>query len=126
MFDFRVAQFVLRDPEAIKQIAVKDFDHFEDHRTFTDEKTDKLFGNSLFFMKGEKWRAMRATLSPAFTGSKMRQMFELVAECTDDVVKHFLNKVKSGEKINIEMKDFFTRYTNGFVLSLSFRIKLLC
>ncbi|XP_055306358.1 uncharacterized protein LOC129570685 [Sitodiplosis mosellana] len=124
MFDFRVPQYILRDPEAIKKIGVKDFDSFEDHRTFTDEKTDKLFGNSLFFMKGEKWRQMRATLSPAFTGSKMRQMFELVTECTDDVVKHFLNKVQKGEKINIEMKDFFTRYTNDVIASCAFGLKI--
>lgn len=45
MFDFRVPQYFIRDPEAIKQIAVKDFDHFEDHRPFTDEKTDRLWGN---------------------------------------------------------------------------------
>lgn len=62
MFDFRVPRYVIREPEGIKQIAIKDFDHFEDHATFTDEKTDSLFGNNLFFMKGERWRQMRATL----------------------------------------------------------------
>lgn len=52
MFDFRVPQYVVRSPELIKLIGVKDFDYFEDHRSFTDEKTDKLWGNSLFLMKG--------------------------------------------------------------------------
>ncbi|KAG4072707.1 hypothetical protein HA402_001819 [Bradysia odoriphaga] len=124
LFDFRVPQYVVRDPETIKQITVKGFDHFEDHKTFTDEKTDRLFGNALFFLKGEKWRQMRATLSPAFTGSKMRQMFELIAECTDGVVEHFLKKVKCGEKINLEMKDFFTRYANDVIASCAFGLKV--
>lgn len=62
MFDFRMPQFILRSPEAIKQIAVKHFDNFEDHQSFQDDTMDKLWGNVLFFLKGEKWRQMRATL----------------------------------------------------------------
>lgn len=61
-FDFRVPQYVVRDPETIKRLAIKDFDHFEDHRGFIDESLDKMFGNMLFAMNGEKWRQMRATL----------------------------------------------------------------
>ncbi|XP_055312523.1 probable cytochrome P450 9f2 isoform X2 [Sitodiplosis mosellana] len=124
MFDFRVPQFVVRNPETIKKIGIKEFDFFEDHRAFTDEKTDKLWGNSLFIMKGEKWRQMRATLSPAFTGSKMRQMFELVSECADDVVKHVLKRSATGETINVEMKEFFSRYTNDVIASCAFGIKV--
>lgn len=78
----------------------------------------------MLFMKGEKWRNMRSTLSPAFTGSKMRQMFGLVTECTDDVVKHFQKKAANGERINIEMKDFFRRYTNDVIATCAFGIKI--
>lgn len=124
MFDFRVPQYVVRDPETIKLITVKDFDHFEDHKTFTDEKTDRLFGNALIFLKGEKWRQMRATLSPAFTGSKMRQMFELIAECTDGVVEHYTKQAERGSKINVEMKDFCTRYANDVIASCAFGLKV--
>lgn len=68
----------VRDPELIKQLTIKDFDHFPDHFSIFDEEMDPLMANSLVMMKGQKWRDMRATLSPAFTGSKMRQMFVLV------------------------------------------------
>lgn len=74
MFDSRTPQYIVRDPEVIRKIGIKDFSHFEDHRVFTDEQTDELWGNNLLFMQGEKWRKMRTALSPAFTGSKMRQM----------------------------------------------------
>lgn len=123
-FDFSIRQYVVRDPETYKRIAIKDFDYFEDHRIFFDEKMDELWGNSLISLRGEKWRQMRATLSPAFTGSKMRQMFELISECADDIVKHFMGKVKSGEKLNIEMKDFFSRYTNDVIATCAFGIKV--
>lgn len=91
MFDFRAPTYYVRDPAVIKQLGVKDFDHFEDHRSFAQTDTDVMWGNSLFQMKGEKWRA---TLSPAFTGSKMRQMFDLVTDSAVDVVEHF--KLASG------------------------------
>lgn len=54
MFDFRAPQYVIRDPELFKQITIKDFDHFEDHRGFFDASSDNLWGNALNFMKGEK------------------------------------------------------------------------
>lgn len=123
-FDFRAPQYVVRDPKLFKQIYVKDFDHFEDHFVFFHESIDRLWGNALFSTEGEKWRQMRATLSPAFTGSKMRQMFELITECTDDVMKHFLNKIDNGEPVNVEMKDFFTRYTNDVIATCAFGLKI--
>lgn len=88
------------------------------------DDSDDLFANSLFLMRGQRWREMRATLSPSFTGSKMRLMFELVTECADDVMKHFQRKVENGEKINVEMKDFFARYTNDVIASCAFGIKI--
>lgn len=43
MFDFRKPFYFIRDPEIIKQLAVKDFDHFENHRSFIDADADLLF-----------------------------------------------------------------------------------
>lgn len=42
-FDFRKPIVVLRDPETIKQVVVKDFDHFEDHQNFIDEKASQRY-----------------------------------------------------------------------------------
>lgn len=108
----------------IKQIGVKDFDYFEDRRSFIDEKVDQLFGSSLVMLKGDKWRQMRATLSPAFTGSKMRQMFELIADCSQEIVACLQKQAKNGEKINWEMKDFFSKYANDVIATCAFGVKV--
>lgn len=123
-FDRRDPIFVIRDPELLKQLTVKDFDHFEDHRPHIDDKTDELFGNSLFFMKGEKWRDMRANLSPAFTGSKMRQMFELITEIADQFVEYLSAENEKGHRNNWEMKDLFSMYANDVIASTAFGIKI--
>lgn len=117
-------EYFVRDPEAFKIIAIKGFDHFEDRRGFFNEEVEDLWGKSLFSLKGEKWRHMRATLSPAFTGSKMRQMFDLITECSEGIVKHFMKRVENGEKIDVEMKDVFSRYTNDVIATCAFGIKI--
>lgn len=124
IFDFRKPMYVVRHPEAIKQMAIKDFDHFEDHRSFISAENDILFGNSLFMLKGSKWRDMRATLSPAFTGSKMRQMFDLVSECASDMSAYIVKQASKGERIQYEMKDLFSRYTNDVIASCAFGYKV--
>ncbi|KAJ6640760.1 putative cytochrome P450 9f2 [Pseudolycoriella hygida] len=120
LFDMRKPFFCVRDVDVLKQIGVKDFEYFEDHRSFVDEKADVMFGNSLISLKGSKWRDMRATLSPAFTGSKMRQMFELVVECAST----FKATASNSGSIDCEMKDLFTKYTNDVISSTAFGYKV--
>lgn len=69
--------FMIRAVKFIRRITIKDFDHFENHIGFIDSESDTLFGKSLFMLSEKNWRDMRSTLT-AFTGSKMRHMFELV------------------------------------------------
>ena len=43
----------MRDPKLIKQIAVKDFDHFVNHRKFvTEDIVDKLWNRNLVSLRG--------------------------------------------------------------------------
>lgn len=53
-FNFMRPIYVLRDPELYKQIAVKHFDSFVDHRFIIEPQMDSLVGNTLFLMRGEK------------------------------------------------------------------------
>jgi cytochrome P450 family 9 len=104
--------FVVTDPEIIKQITIKDFDSFVNHDKFFDESIDKLFGKSLFQTFDERWRSMRNSLSPIFTSAKMKMMFGILTDCAQEFIEHF--DKKSSEKIVVDVKDMFSRYTvNG-------------
>ncbi|KAL1397942.1 hypothetical protein pipiens_002461 [Culex pipiens pipiens] len=91
LFDTTQRIFVLRNPELIKKVAVKDFDYFVDRQPWigdgAKDYSDLIVSKMLLGMKDQKWRDMRATLSPAFTGSKMRAMFDLITEYTDRMVQ---------------------------------------
>lgn len=110
MFMFGTPTFIVRDPELIKQITIKDFDHFVNHDRNFDEKIDKMFGRALPSLFDEQWRIMRNSLSPIFTSSKMKMMFEMLSECAQDFTKH-CEKKSVGGKIVVDTKDVFARYT---------------
>ncbi|XP_053683470.1 probable cytochrome P450 9f2 [Sabethes cyaneus] len=130
-YDFMKPIFMLRDPEVIKKISVKDFDHFMDHSPIMTGSMDdaevngnSLFANSLFALRGQKWRDMRASLSPAFTGSKMRHMFELVAHCAQSMNGFFLAEAQAGKRLEYEMKDTFSRLGNDVIATVAFGIQV--
>uniref|UniRef100_A0A1B0CGD6 Cytochrome n=1 Tax=Lutzomyia longipalpis TaxID=7200 RepID=A0A1B0CGD6_LUTLO len=125
IYQLRQPLLMIRDPEIIKQVGVKDFDHFLDHRVNMDEDHEPLFGRNLFSLKGQRWRDMRATLSPAFTGSKMRTMFQLVSDCCNDALKYLDKEANNGRPVQVELKDFFTRVTNDVIATCAFGIKLI-
>ncbi|XP_017782414.1 PREDICTED: cytochrome P450 9e2-like [Nicrophorus vespilloides] len=113
---------IIREPELLKMVTVKDFDHFTDHRTFLPDNSDPLWNKNLFALKGDKWREMRATMSPAFTSSKMRAMFCLMNECAQQLEDYFHEESKKGQIVR-NMKDVFTRYANDVIATCAFGIK---
>ncbi|KAF2901267.1 hypothetical protein ILUMI_04920 [Ignelater luminosus] len=49
-----VPKLCIRDPELIKQIFVKDFDHFVDHTMFIPTDGDPVWEKSLFSLRGKR------------------------------------------------------------------------
>ncbi|XP_015177306.1 PREDICTED: cytochrome P450 9e2-like [Polistes dominula] len=113
---------MIRDPELIKTITVKSFDHFPNHRGFADEGLDILFKKNLFALKDDKWKEARTMLSPTFTLSKLKGMFKLMNECAIDFT-NYLSKMPTSEK-TLEMKNIFTRYTNDVIAACAFGITI--
>nr|QEL53085.1 cytochrome P450 CYP9A104 [Mythimna separata] len=118
--EFTMPVLLIRDPELIKSITVKDFDHFTDHREFFSEEADPLFAGSLLLMKGERWREMRTTLSPAFTASKMKLMLPLIVENSDNIIQY----LHDHQSEIIEVDDLMRRYTNDVIASAGFGLKI--
>ncbi|XP_055923100.1 probable cytochrome P450 9f2 isoform X2 [Eupeodes corollae] len=123
-FDNRTPVFLIRDPAIMKRITVKDFDHFINHRQTFDENDGGLFGNSLFVLKNDKWKDMRSTVSPVFTGNKMRQMFILINEVAKESIDFLKLKCENQNEIDFSIKDFLTKFTNDTIASAVFGLKV--
>lgn len=116
--------YVIRCPELYRKLAIKEFDSFEDHKFLLNPDVEPLFGNTVFLLRGQKWREMRATLSPAFTGSKMRLMFDFVRGSAEKMQTHLLGLMNAYEKnvatLPLEMSDVFSRYANDAIANCAY------
>ncbi|XP_014477687.1 PREDICTED: cytochrome P450 9e2-like [Dinoponera quadriceps] len=112
---------LLRDPELIKEVFVKNYESFLNRRGLA-EFNDPLFSNNLFSLRGQKWRDVRTLLSPAFTSSKIKIMFTLMSDCAIDFTKS-LSEI-SADKGDMDMKNVFSKYTNDVIATCAFGIKV--
>ncbi|XP_037941197.1 probable cytochrome P450 9f2 [Teleopsis dalmanni] len=127
IFDQRTPVCMLRDPELIKQVTVKEFDHFVNHRSIFNNDEGNLISSSLFSLRDAKWKDMRSTLSPVFTGSKMRQMYQLINQVAQDTAKYLKQETttcSSEGGIEIEFKDYCTCFTSDVIASAAFGLQV--
>ncbi|XP_014209184.1 cytochrome P450 9e2-like [Copidosoma floridanum] len=122
-FDFLRPLIVLRDPELIKAIGIKNFDNFADHNSYVDDTVDPLFGANLFNISGDKWKETRNLISPSFSSSKIKQMYQQVVECARNLNSYLAEQPKDALSM-IATKDLFTKYTNDVVATCAFGIKV--
>jgi cytochrome P450 family 6 len=123
IYAFSIPMFIVRDPDIIKTILVKDFPSFHDHGFFSDEEMEPLTGH-LFLLSGKRWRNLRVKLSPTFTSGKMKMMFQTFVECGHEL-GNILEKSASNEEV-IEIKDIFARYSTDIISSCAFGIQCNC
>ncbi|XP_055539818.1 probable cytochrome P450 9f2 [Wyeomyia smithii] len=123
MFQFRRPGYLLHDPELVKLITIKDFDHFTDHSNVVPIDVDPFLGRSLFFMEGQRWKTARSGLSPAFTGSKMRNMCSLLSKYANEATQRLV-KDAGGRKLEKEVREMFQKFGSDVTTSISFGIEV--
>lgn len=80
-------------------------------------------GKSMFLLKDQKWKDMRATLSPAFTGNKMRLTLDLVTECADEFCDSLKNEIED-KAVVCDANDLFTRFASDTIATTAFGLKI--
>ncbi|KAL9988756.1 hypothetical protein ACROYT_G003239 [Oculina patagonica] len=90
---------VISDPEMIKDILVKEFTSFSDRPNFFEQPEPLC--SMLTNAKKEKWKRIRNTLTPAFSGLKMKQMVPLMNGCCDNLIKKLGEVADKEESVNI-------------------------
>ncbi|CAG9811405.1 unnamed protein product [Chironomus riparius] len=111
VFSLSQRSFLVRDPEIVKKITIKDFDVFVNHDKNFNEDMDTMQGNILFSLTDDKWRNMRNILSPIFTSSKMKMMFGILSDCTNDFIEHNEEEMRKSGKVIMNCKESFSRFT---------------
>ncbi|EAT33065.1 AAEL014678-PA [Aedes aegypti] len=112
---------LVNDPQLAKDIMVKDFQHFHDRGPHVDEENDPLSGH-LFSLAGEKWKHLRAKLTPTFTSGRLKGMFQTLVD-TGEVLQEYIQKYAEGEDV-VEIREILARYNTDNIASVAFGIKI--
>lgn len=122
---FHMPTILIKDPEIIKNILVKDFDHFTDRLASSSVKSDPVGNANTFLMKNPAWKKTRSRLNHVFTIAKMKKMFHLTNELGIELNKlicsHKLDSTK--KSFVLEIKDVAVRYTTDNIASVAFGVQ---
>ncbi|KAI2474113.1 hypothetical protein C4B38_000193 [Diabrotica virgifera virgifera] len=119
LFNFPI--LIVKDPDLIKDITVRDFEHFQDHSSWLPENVDPIWSNNLFSLKGDKWKEMRLFFRVMFTSSKMKFMFNLMKDCAENFVTFF--EEKEDEIVEIDLKPAFRHFTCDVIATTVFGVR---
>ncbi|KFQ74500.1 Cytochrome P450 3A29, partial [Phaethon lepturus] len=120
IFDGRQPVLAVLDPILIKNILVK-----ECYTIFTNRRKFGLSGIlelGLHVAEDEKWKRIRAILSPTFTSGKLKEMFPIINHYGEILVKNIEKKAANDEFVT--MKDIFGAYSMDVVASTSFSVNI--
>ncbi|CAL1689645.1 unnamed protein product [Lasius platythorax] len=118
---------LVRNPDLIKQIMIKDFHVFSNHHFDGRSNADKLSNWSLFTIKNPEWRHLRTKMSPVFTSGKLKSLFLLMQESGEMMREHLRDQFANDSKIqSIPIKDTFYKYTTVVISSVAFGIRTNC
>lgn len=105
---------VICDLDLIKSVLIKDFNKLSDRGSFYNERDDPLSAN-LFNLPVDRWRGLRAKLSPSFSSGKLKSMTGIVSGLCDKLV----DKLNENPK-QVNIGNIFSRYTTDVIGNTAF------
>ncbi|KPJ08459.1 Cytochrome P450 9e2 [Papilio machaon] len=108
----------LIDPDLIKAVTTRDFEYFVD-RNSLETNEPRFLKRTLLNLKGSQWKAVRSSITPSFSSSRLKNMIPLIQQSSDQMVK-FLQQY---DKSDVEMKDLVGHLTLEVIGACAFGIK---
>lgn len=112
---------LIADVDILKQVLVKEFNKFTNHtRTSTTSPTKNL----MTMIEDDHWKHVRTTLTPTFSGNKLKQMMVHINRCADNLVKKMDDLHRKDEPL--ELYKYTSNYTMDVIAGTAFGIQLDC
>lgn len=98
---FHKPTLLLRDPEIIKQILIKDFNNFSDRNFAGSVQKDSIGMKNLFGLRNPQWKYLRSKITPTLTRLKLKQMFALMMKTGEPMLEYIkMQDTRNGVKVN--------------------------
>jgi cytochrome P450 len=95
---------IVADPELVKNIQIKDFNHFADRPHLSMKHgihPNPAMSVSIIRSQGKRWKEMRSVLTPTFSASKLKTMTPIIDDAINTLIEIIDKKAESGEEFNI-------------------------
>ncbi|XP_034477529.1 cytochrome P450 6g1-like [Drosophila innubila] len=124
IYVFNKPALVIREPELIKSVLIKDFNRFTNRYARCDPHGDVLGSNNLFLVRNPQWKEIRTKLTPVFTSGKLKAMYPLMQEICADLESH-LTKHNPGMNVPYisDIKSVCSRFTADSIATIAFGIR---
>ncbi|CAH1269819.1 cytochrome P450 3A43-like [Branchiostoma lanceolatum] len=106
------------DPEMLQDVFVKKFHSFTNRQTKDLLINVKPVGRMLTQLADEEWKSVRSTVSPAFSGGKLKQMAEPMNSCADLLIENMSKFARNGE--SFEIKELTGAFTMDVITRTAF------
>ncbi|XP_001604822.1 probable cytochrome P450 6a13 [Nasonia vitripennis] len=112
---------MVRDPELIKDVLIKDFSVFSYRGLPIASKAEPL-SQHLFLLEPKRWRPLRQKLSPTFTSGKLKDMFYLLRECAEHLGSFLEDFVEKNPVI--ECRELAGKFTTDVIGVCAFGLNM--
>uniref|UniRef100_A0A8P0PEN0 Cytochrome P450 3A n=1 Tax=Canis lupus familiaris TaxID=9615 RepID=A0A8P0PEN0_CANLF len=119
-YDGRQPVLAIMDPDMIKTVLVK-----ECYSVFTNRRSFGPVGfmkSAITVSEDEEWKRIRTLLSPTFTSGKLKEMFPIIGQYGDMLVRNLRKEAEKGKAISL--KDIFGAYSMDVITSTSFGVNI--
>ncbi|XP_036597164.1 cytochrome P450 3A8-like [Trichosurus vulpecula] len=119
-FDGRQPVLAITDPEIIKSVMVK-----ECYSVFTNRRGGlpaKTLWSAITFVQDDQWKRIRTILSPTFTSGKLKEMFPIINQYGDVLVKNMRKEAEKNKPVTL--KDIFGAFSLDVITSTSFSVNI--
>lgn len=113
-------ELIVRDLDLIRHILNVDSSNFYIRGLGRNPKTEPLLQN-LFHAEGDMWKLLRQRLTPAFTTTKLKNMFPLVVNCAEKLQNVTEDLTLKDE---YDVRELMARFTTEFIGACGFGIEM--
>lgn len=118
-YNFLTPAIVLRDPQIVNDVLIKNFDSFHDVFIKTPDDIAKI---NPFYSDGAKWKEIRKEIAPHVSNLKVKEMQPYIEKVCQDMIKYIENL--NGDYVDAH--DVTYRFTGSNVMSCAYGLEGKC
>lgn len=125
-YNFSSPSLIIIESDLVKTVLQTNFANFSQNAFTADPELDPLAAHNPFGLTGEKWLAARKRLTYAFSSMRLKILLENVKPVCVLLENYLNSKINKTGKVEVELKDLFSRFTAQVVANAGFGVDGYC